>query len=495
MTKEEILEEFNKCADDPVHFIKNYIKIIHPLRGQVPFDLYNFQTRIVNEIDSHRFNIIKKFRQAGVTTIMCAYALWFIIFQEKKNVMVVSIGDRESTSFLGRVVDMYDELPSWLKPGVREKNKHNLVLNTASRIRSQPAGAGRGESVSLLIVDEAAFIPDMAEFWAAMYPTLSTGGNAVLLSTVNGMSNLYYEIYKGAERGENTFNVIDIFWREHPEYTEKWAEEMRPALGDRMWSQEYECDFLGTGDTFINADTLRRMTDNTNKEFHSKYNNRMRVFSDADQFHTYVVAVDASFGREKDYSAFHIINMYNGEQVAEFYSNNISLKAFAKIIHDEATRYNTAYVSVERNGLGLALIEELWDELEYENMWCDEKGDIGLLVTTKNRDIILSVLEEGLRTSRYKINSSRTVKELQTFIITENGKMEADEGYNDDLVMSLAIGMYCINQIFLKSPIAIDRINDNDETKTTPSPLSRSKYRDLNAKEKLKEYMKWVLSD
>ena len=105
---------------------------------------------------------------------------------------------------------MYEELPPWLKPGIFEKNKHNLVLKTGSRIRSQPAGAGRGESVSLLIVDEAAFIPDMAEFWAAMYPTLSTGGNAVLLSTVNGMSNLYYEIYKGAEREENGFNVIDI---------------------------------------------------------------------------------------------------------------------------------------------------------------------------------------------------------------------------------------------------------------------------------------------
>ena len=184
MTNEEILEEFNKCAKDPIYFIKNYIKIIHPMKGEIPFDLYNFQKRIVSEIHDNRFNVIKKFRQAGVTTIMCAYSLWFAIFHEKKNVMVVSIGDRESTGFLARVVGMYEELPSWLQPGVKERNKHNLVLETGSRIRSQPAGAGRGESVSLLIVDEAAFIPDMAEFWAAMYPTLSTGGNAVLLLMV-----------------------------------------------------------------------------------------------------------------------------------------------------------------------------------------------------------------------------------------------------------------------------------------------------------------------
>jgi len=185
--------------------------------------------------------------------------------------------------------------------------------------------------------------------------------------------------------------------------------------------------------------------------------------------------------------------MYNGEQVAEFYSNNISLKTFAQVIHDEATKYNLAYVVVERNGLGLALIEELWDELEYENMWTDDKGEIGILVTVKNRDTILSVLEEGLRTSRYRINSARTVGELQTFIITENGKMQADDGYHDDLVMSLAIGMYACNQIFLKSPIAIETLKSDDSTKTTPSPLSRSKYSDLSEKEKLKEYMKWVL--
>jgi hypothetical protein len=116
-------------------------------------------------------------------------------------------------------------------------------------------------------------------------------------------------------------------------------------------------------------------------------------------------------------------------------------------------------------------------------------------VTVKNRDTILSVLEEGLRTSRYKINSQRTVKELQTFIITENGKMQADEGYHDDLVMSLAIGMYACNQIFLKSPITIETIKSDANTKTTPNPISRSKYGDLNEKEKLKEYMQWVLKD
>ena len=492
MQKERILEELEKCSKDPIYFITNYVKIVHPIRGIVPFNLYNFQKRIVTEIDGHRFNVIKKFRQAGVTTIMCAYSLWKIIFEHNKLVMVVSIGDRESTTFLTRVVGMYDDLPSWMQPKVKEKNKHNLILTTGSRIRSQPAGAGRSEAVSLLIVDEAAFIDRMREFWAAVYPTLSTGGDAVLLSTVNGMSNLYYELYNGAVKGQNTFNVIDIHWKEHPEYTEEWAEEMRPALGERMWRQEYECAFLGTGENFLDTHTLTVLNDNINPDYVSMASDYLRVWKSPEQYHTYVLCADPSFGRGRDHSAFHIINLYNGEQVAEFYSNKTSIKDFAKIIKDEATKYNTAYVVVERNNLGIALIQELWDNLEYDNLWADEKNDIGILVNAKNREIILSHLEEGLRTTKFRVNSERTLMELNTFIISDSGKIEADDGYNDDLVMSLAMGIFAAKQIINTSPIAIETIDNKDRTEHNPIFLTDRK---ATAKEKLKEYMKWLMND
>jgi len=492
MNREKILEELEKCKNDPIYFIRNYVKIVHPLRGIVPFDLYRFQERIVSEIDTHRFNVIKKFRQAGVTTIMCAYALWKIIFEHNKLVMVVSIGDRESTTFLSRVVGMYDDLPVWMRPKVKEKNKHNLILQTGSRIRSQPAGAGRSEAVSLLIVDEAAFIDKMREFWGAIYPTLSTGGDAVLLSTVNGMSNLYYEIYNDAVKGNNTFNVIDIHWQEHPEYTEKWAEEMRPALGERMWRQEYECAFLGTGENFLDVHTLTILNDNVNDGYVSMQSDKIRVWKRPEQFHTYVLCADPSFGRGRDHSAFHIINLYNGEQVAEFYSNKTSIKDFAKIIKEEASRYNTAYVVIERNNLGIALIQELWDNLEYDNLWTDEKNEIGLLVSVKNREVILSHMEEGLRTTKFRVNSERTLMELNTFIITENGKIEADEGYNDDLVMSLAMGIYVSKQIINNSPVAIETIDNKDQGIYNPILISERK---TNSKEKLREYMKWLMKD
>ena len=488
LTKQQIREELKKCSEDPIYFIRNYVNIEHPIKGIIPFDLFKFQERIINEVEDNRFNIIRKFRQAGITTICAAYSLWSIIFKQHHNVMVVSIGDRESTGFLSRVVNMYDDLPKWLKPDIREKNKHSLYLSTGSRVKSQPAGAGRGESVSHLIVDEAAFVERMREFWAAVYPTISTGGKATLISTVNGMSNLYYEIYRDAELEINNFNVVDIWWREHPDYTEEWAKEIKPNIGERMWLQEYECEFLGTGDTFIDRHTLTRLKDSEVKEYGSKYSNRMRIFKEPDPYTEYIMGVDSSFGREWDYSAFHVINAYNGEQVAEFYSNKTSIHDFAKIIHDEGVRYNTAHVVVERNGLGIALIEELFENLEYENMWMDENSEFGLQITTKSRESILTSLEHSLRSSLIRVNSERTVNELLTFIINSNGKVEADDGYNDDLVMSLALTAYVIEDIKNGAPVLPTKnesVAPGDVTFEVPFKTSSG---DLN-----NEDIKWLI--
>lgn len=489
MKPDELKAEIEKCRNDAAYFIKNYVYITHPVRGRVKFDLYRFQERIINEFGAHRFNLMRKFRQAGATTICAAYALWYIIFNKDKNVMVVSIGDRESRDFLDRAVSMYDDLPKWLRPKEIERNKHVLKLSTGSKIKSQPAGAGRGESVSLLIVDEAAFIDKMTEFWMAIYPTISTGGSAFILSTVNGMANLYYELYHDAELGKNNFHVINIHWREHPEYTEEWASETRGNVGERAWLQEYEGEFLGTGETFIDGGTLQQVKIQTNEKFYSKHYNMMRVWEDPKPYHTYLIAADSSFGRDRDYSAFHIINLYDGTQVAEFYSNRIGLNEFAKIMVQEGLRYNTAFICPERNGLGLALIEQLFEVHEYENMWTDEKGQMGYLVNNKNRDQLLNTLQENLKTSKIKVNSERTFKELTTFIISKTGKIQAEDGFADDLVMSLAIGANLMGDIVSKSPVPLvkgDLVEPTGRDLPTPG-FSRGTYN-----KDFEEYRRWI---
>lgn len=474
MKKEEIVKELEKCSSDPAYFINNYVNVVHPVKGVMPFKLFPFQERMIYEINDHRFSIVKKFRQAGITTLAAAYSLWRIIFKDHQNIMVVSIGDRESRAFLERVVSMYDDLPKWLKPAEVERNKHVLKLSTGSKIKSQPAGAGRGESVSLLIVDEAAFVDDMREFWMAIYPTISTGGAACIISTVNGMSNLYYELYRDATAGKNKFHIVDIKWQEHPWYTDDWYEETRPNMSEKAWLQEYECEFLGTGDTFIDRHTLTRLKDTTSEEWSSKYTHRMRVWQEPQPYYNYLISVDSSYGREKDHSAFHVINLYNGEQVAEFYSNTTPVSKFAEIIAKEGYHYNTAYVQVERNGLGMALIEQLWEILEYDNLIMDDKGEFGVMLTNKTREVLLADLEESIRKGKLKINSSRTVDELMTFVINEEtGKVEADDGYNDDLVMSLALAAYSMDDLFKGSPEPLAGDHNN---KSQPLPILSTKY-------------------
>jgi hypothetical protein len=488
VTRDEIIQELDKCAESPAYFINTYVKVIHPVKGVMPFDLFPFQERMVNEIHDNRFTLVKKFRQAGITTLAAAYSLWTVIFEHHKNVMVVSIGDRESRAFLERVVAMYDDLPKWMQPKVDEKNKHVLKLSTGSQVKSQPAGAGRGESVSLLIVDEAAFVEKMRAFWMAIYPTISTGGAACIISTVNGMSNLYYELYRDAVKGKNKFHIVDIKWQEHPWYTPEWFEETRPNMSDKAWLQEYECEFLGTGDTFIDRRTLGMLKDSTSEDWASRYTHRMRVWEEPKPFYNYLISVDASYGRERDHSAFHIINLYNGQQVAEFYSNVTPLSKFAEIIKREGYAYNTAFVQVERNGLGLALIEHLWNILEYDNLVMDQKGEFGMLLTNKNREAVLAELEDKLRKGKIRINSSRTVDELLTFIINENtGKVQADDGYNDDLVMSLALAAHTMDELYRGSPEPLS--SDSQDDKSHALPVISTRY---SKDEDIKNYHKWM---
>lgn len=468
---DKIKEEFRKCKEDPVYFISKYIKVIHPRRGLVPFDLYPFQKMIIGELQNNRFNIIRKFRQAGITTISAAYALHMIIFHKHKNVTILSIGDKESTEVLERIQTMYEELPSIFKPGVVEKNKHKLKLKTDSVVISRPSAkqSGRGISCSLLIIDEAAFIENINEIWAGAFPTISTGGSVFVISTVNGMGNWYHQMYTEAIEDRNEFNAIDINWESHPEYKrtpgyehlykemesndppiyiDEWAKITRKNIGIRRWNQEYEAEFLGTGDTYIDGETLLNLSENQNDNYFIKFNNRMRVWEDPEPYYQYVIGVDVSLGRNRDYSAFHVVNLYNGVQVAEFYSNKTPINEFAKIIAEIGYLYNTAHVLVERNSIGNTLIDRLFEEIEYDNVMLDFDNKFGVQITSKSRDIILADLEEFLRTNKLKINSERTNKELQTFIVTDSGKAEADTGQNDDLVTSLGITCYAMKFLY-----------------------------------------------
>ena len=486
--------------------------MVHPIRGLVPFSLYPFQETIVNEIQENRFNILRKFRQAGCTTLASGLSLWEVVFKSHQTIVILSVGDTESTEVLDRIKIMYDELPDWIKPRATTINAHNLKLENNSHIKSRPSGkqSGRGLSGSWLIIDEAAFIEHIDTIWAAVYPIISTGGRAFILSTVNGMGNWYHDAWNKAEAGVNSFNPIHIKWQEHPEYNriegyddlyqdmekrnppffiDEWEKTTRANISHKKWLQEYESSFLGTGDTFIEGSILATLTESVSDDFYRKYNNRMYIWKDPDPNSTYFMAVDVSLGRGRDYSAFQIIDLYSGEQVAEFYSNTTPINEFAKVCFDEGNYYNLCTILVERNTIGNNLLDYLFNQLEYENLWFDEKYNMGLQVTAKNRDNILVEMEEAIRMNEIKINSKRTVKELNTFIISNNGKVKADTGQNDDLVMSLALTIYG-GRRYVESNPEIVKFNP---TKDKKPPMPLKSHRIITSTGSITEDITWII--
>lgn len=514
MLTAEHIKEFKKCKEDPIYFICNYIKVVHPVRGLVPFALYPFQKRIVDDLQNYRFNILRKFRQAGCTTISAAYALWFTMFQDHKTVAILSKGEAEATEVLERCQIMWAELPDWLKRPVKEKNKHTLRFNNGSVVKSRASSkqAGRSLAGSLLILDEAAFIEHIDTIWAAVYPIISTGGKVFALSTVNGMGNWFHTKYTEAKDGLNDFHPIDINWEDHPEYKrhkgyewlyqqmlertppvniDDWERITRGNIGHKEWLQEYECAFLGTGDTYIDGEVLSQLTEEIDHEFRNEYSKRLRVWDPPYPMYDYLIGVDVSLGRNMDYSAFHVINVYNGKQVAEFYSNSTSINDLASILLEVAKKYNNAYIAIERNALGHVLIDNLVNKYEYECVLEDEKGDYGVQLTLKNRETILAVMEEFVRMRHIKISSERTLNELVTFIINEQGKPEADENMHDDLVMSLALSCYSIKELLKSTPIEHEHVIS--EFQLPENPIKSSFVHDGQT-ETYKDFYKWLLT-
>ena len=234
--------------------------------------------------------------------------------------------------------------------------------------------------------------------------------------------------------------------RTPPLNIDDWVNITKANMPRKQWLQEYECEFLGTGDTFVDGIILSHLAENVNSEYYIKYNNRMRVWKDPEPFYDYIIGVDTALGRARDYSAFQVVNMYNGEVVAEFYSNKTTIDDFTSILNNEGIYYNMANIVVERNTVGNHVVDLLYNKLEYENLWHDERGLAGFQVTAKNRDTILAELEESIRTNVLKINSERTLNELNTFVITDSGKITADRGRHDDLIMSLSLANHIMKQ-------------------------------------------------
>ena len=462
--KEVIKQEYIKSAQDPAYFMKKYCMIQHPIRGKIPFELYEFQEKSVREFKDHRFNIILKARQLGISTLTAGYALWMMTFHQDKNVLVIATKQEVAKNLVTKVRVMHANLPSWLKQRCVEDNKLNLRYMNGSQIKAVSSGpeAARSEALSLLILDEAAFIDKIDDIWTAAQSTLTTGGSCIALSTPNGVGNWFHKTWIDAEEARGMFNPIKLHWTVHPDREQSWRDEQDTLLGPSSAAQECDCDFLTSGTGVIDPIILEKMRKSLCIDPVEKrgIDSNMWVWEQPNYNKDYIVCADVGRGDSADYSAFHVIELESLTQVAE-YKGRINTKDFGNMLVSIATEYNDALLIVENNNIGWATIQQIIDR-DYPNLFYTSKDlqyvDVqhqitnkhyreekkmvaGFSTTSKTRPLIISKLEEFFREKSVVVRSNRLIDELLTFVYINN-RAEAMRGYNDDLVMSFAIGLW-----------------------------------------------------
>jgi hypothetical protein len=457
-----IRQEYLKCAKDPIHFMRKYCYIQHPQRGRIQFNLYPFQEKVLTLFQNNDYSAILKSRQLGISTLVSGYGLWLMTFHKDKNILALATTQATARNLVTKVQFMWENLPSWLKVDSAENNKLSLRLVNGSKIqaKSSNADAARSEAVSLLIIDEAAFIDNIAETWASAQQTLATGGGAIVLSTPYGTGNWFHQTWVKAESGENDFLPVKLPWYVHPERDQTWRDAQDALLGDpRLAAQECDCDFSTSGDIVFYNEYLEYYEKTHIKDPLERRgaDQNLWVWESADYSRDYMVVADVARGDGKDFSTFHVIDIENSVQVAE-YKGQIGTKEFGHLLVGIAAEYNNAMLVIENANIGWATIQVAIDR-QYANLYYSQRSGeatvdsyfdtyqdhskmvAGFTMSSKTRPMVIGKFQEYISDRSVTIHSKRLVEEMKVFI-WKNGRAEAQTGYNDDLVMAFGIALY-----------------------------------------------------
>jgi hypothetical protein len=466
-----------RCTRDPFYF-SDFIYVIHPVKGKVPFALYEYQKRVLWYFLTLRFNIVLKFRQAGLTELISLYCLWLAIFHPNKNIQIISIKDRVAKKVLRRIKFMYRNLPWFLqipiingRPG-EIGTQTELEFSNGSMITSIPTteDAGRSEAVSLLVIDEAAIVRWASQIWAAAFPTLSTGGSAILNSTPYGVGNFFHKTWVDAVAKGNDFTPIRLNWQMHPDRDINWYKTMAAALGPRRTAQEIDGDFLTSGNSVFDLLDIKAIEDMLTEVdiYETRMNGSLVIVHPPIPGERYYLAADIASGRSRDYSAFTVMSRSGKE--AAYYKGKIPVSEFANLLMKTGKEFNRAVIAPESNDIGLAVTTKIQDHaypnLFYTTRFLKEKGETkpkiekvpGWYTTMKTRPIIIDELEDDIRNEKVEIFDKFFVQEAYTFIYDErnrpvamgkhSGKTEDEDmlddenTYTDDSIIAKAICNY-----------------------------------------------------
>ena len=472
-TKEQI-QEYQKCMEDPVHFIQEHMKIVSLDEGLVPFKMYDFQQNMVKTFHDNRFTICKLPRQSGKSTTIIAYLLHYVLFNQNVNVAILANKSSTARDILGRLQLGYENLPKWLQQGVISWNKGSLDLENGSSIlaASTSASAIRGGSYNIIFLDEFAYVPTSLaeEFFSSVYPTISSGKSTkvMIVSTPHGM-NMFYKLWTDAQSKKNDYIPLEVHWSEVPGRDEVWKEETIRNTSQSQFNSEFECEFLGSIDTLIAPHKLKQMP----YIDAIQSNADLDIFERPDPKKTYFLTADVSRGTSQDYSAFLVLDVTEMPYrvVAKYRNNEIKPLIFPQKIHEVAKAYNECFVLVEVNDIGEQVANALQFDLEYENLvmasmrgragqilgagFSGGKAQLGVRTTKAVKRIGCSNLKQLIESDKLLIPDYDIMSELSTFIV-KGSSWQADDGCTDDLVACLFIFAWAVDQVYFKE------LTDND---------------------------------
>jgi hypothetical protein len=498
---QEQLNEYRKCARDPVYFSK-YITIISLDDGIVPFNMYDFQKDMINTFNDNRFVIVKCPRQVGKTTTAVAYLLWTILFTASQKVAILANKGKTSGDILGKLQLAYENLPMWLQQGVVEWNKRSVELENGSVIiaDSTSSSAARSGSYNIVFLDEFAFVPSNIahDFITSVYPVITSGTKTKILivSTPNGM-NLFYKMWMDAVEKRSKYVPFEIHWSQVPGRDQAWKEETISNTSERQFQQEFESHFLGSSNTLISALKLQQLTYKSPIAEHDM----MKIYEQPIKEngeehlkdHLYAITVDVSEGKGLDCSTFSVfdISATPYRQVAAYRSSSISPILFPTVIYNAAKLYNDAYVLVEINNTP-QIADTLHAELEYENLWKVFTGNkkpqqlsagfargvqLGVKMSPQVKRIGCSNMKTLIEGDKLIVNDFDTYSELTTFIAKKNS-FAADDDATDDMAMTLVMFAWVTTQKYfkeivnhdLRKQVQLESINQVDEI-SPPAPV------------------------
>jgi hypothetical protein len=494
-TKEQ-LEEYVKCANDPVYFCSKYVKVKTLDKGVMPFKLYDYQEKFVRTIHENRFTISKWPRQSGKSTSVIGYICHYVTFNQSVNVAILANKLKTAKDELFAKLQLaYENLPQFLQQGVVEWNKTSFKLENGSRVvcDATSSSAIRGGSYNLLLLDEYAFLPShiAEEFYSSTYPTISAGltTKLIIVSTPNGM-NHFHKLWVDANRPaghklKNRFAPVEVSWRDvpvtpgGPKRDDVWAAEQIANTSPEQFEQEYGCSFLGSSNTLISSTKLNVLAP---EEFISEDSDGLRIFAEPDKEKIYFLQADVSRGQGSDYSTFTVLEGNDApyKVVASYRNNTISPFNFPQIIKKVGEKYNNAYVLIETNDIGGQVSSILYNDLNYENLlmtrimgrkgqvlsqgFAQGKSEMGLRTTAQTKKLGCAILKRLVEEDKILLNDERIIQELMSFVSKSN-TFKAEDGQNDDLVMTLVFFAWLTRQEYYSDLIETAKMNYENAVK------------------------------